>query len=286
MITYGKKNLTDFTATSYLQLNSCGYQDIPKSTFRLVREHGRNDHQLLYVQNGWIYATIANSSRQVSAGQCVYYKNNDIQDYCYPAEGKPKVYWLHFTGTVIEEILNSLGLTVSCILTLAFPSRFEELLRLLLSTHTLKNCLQEENVLLLRLLTLLMSPAFGKKAGKQESNNAIWDNTHDSIYAIADYLCEHYRESHSIQKLATMANLSTSRFSHLFKLIAGCSPYHFLQKYRLDMAREYPLTTNLSISAIAEDIGFDSEGYFSRIFKKYYGCSPREYRKRASSLPL
>lgn len=283
MITYGKANLTDFAATSYLQLNSCGYQDIPKFTFRLMREHGRSDHQLLYVQNGWIDVTIDTSTQQAYAGQCVYYKNNDIQDYCYPIEGNPRVYWLHFTGTAIEEILASLGLTASSIITTSFPSRFEELLRLLLRTHALKNCPQEENVLLLRLLTLLMSPCFGKTNQEKRTHKEAWANTHDHIYAIADYLCEHYREPHNINKLAAMSNLSPSRFSHIFKQIAGCSPYHFLQKYRLDIAREYLLTTSLSISAIAENSGFNNEGYFSRIFKRYNGCSPLQYRKKSDS---
>lgn len=55
------------------------------------------------------------------------------------------------------------------------------------------------------------------------------------------------------------------------------------KKYRLDKAKEYLLTTDLSINAIAEEIGFDNEGYFSRIFKKYFGCSPREYRKKTGT---
>lgn len=283
MIIYGKVNLTDFPATSYLQLNSCGYQDVPKSTFRLLRENGRSDHQLLYVQNGWIYATIGTSVQKIYAGQCVYYKNNDTQDYSYPIEGKSQTYWLHFTGTAIEEILNSLVITSSCILTVSFPSQFEELLRLLLHAHTLHGCPQEENVLLLRLLTLLMSPVLEKKYRKKKAPDGTWDNTHDCIYTITNYLCEHYRESHNIEELANMVNLSASRFSHLFKQVAGCSPYHFLQKYRLDKAKEYLLTTDLSINAIAEEIGFDNEGYFSRIFKKYFGYSPREYRKKTGT---
>ena len=283
MITYGKDNLTDFAATSYLQLNSCGYQDIPKFTFRIMLKLVRSDHQLLYVQCGWIEATIDATPQQVYAVQCVYYKNNDIQDYCYPIEGNSKVYWLHFTGTAIKEILDSLGLTTSSIITISFPSRFEELLRLLLRTHALENCPQKENVLLLRLLTLLMFPYFGEKNPQKRFPEEAWSNTYDSIYAIADYLCEHYRESHSISKLAAMVNLSPSRFSHIFKQIAGCSPYHFLQKYRLDIAREYLLTTSLPINAIAENSGFDNEGYFSRIFKRYNGCSPLQYRKKLNT---
>ncbi|MDF2484219.1 MAG: AraC family transcriptional regulator, partial [Herbinix sp.] len=136
--------------------------------------------------------------------------------------------------------------------------------------YTLKKSVheQEENCLLLQLITLLSKDA-----------SPDYSSGYDDIYSIAGYICEHYNEPADLGSFAAMAHLSRSRFCHLFVELIGYSPYHYLQRIRMDKAKELLLLSNLQISEIAENIGLTDPLYFSRIFKKYYGLSPLKFRQ-------
>lgn len=58
------------------------------------------------------------------------------------------------------------------------------------------------------------------------------------------------------------------------------SPYKFILSLRIDEAKELLLFSSMSINEISEQIGFADSSYFSRIFRKYTGCSPSDWRKR------
>ncbi|MCQ6956406.1 AraC family transcriptional regulator [Mucilaginibacter sp. JC4] len=75
-----------------------------------------------------------------------------------------------------------------------------------------------------------------------------------------------------------------SKFRKLFKSKCGISPNQYHLNLRLDKAKEMMITTNLSVNEIADQTGFDSIFYFSRVFKKKTGLSPRNFREDQSSV--
>lgn len=190
------------------------------------------------------------------------------------SRGNSRNYWIHFTGFSIEEILLSVNITKSTILPVHSCMQFERLLHQLLRVYTLKKSVheQEENCLLLQLITLLSKDA-----------SPDYSSGYDDIYSIAGYICEHYNEPADLDSYAAMAHLSRSRFCHLFAELIGYSPYHYLQRIRMDKARELLLLSTLQVNEIAENIGLADPLYFSRIFKKYYGQSPQQYRQSRRS---
>ena len=78
--------------------------------------------------------------------------------------------------------------------------------------------------------------------------------------------------------LATLVNLSTSRFRHLFKQETGTSPRQYLRELRLRKAEVLLATTFLSIKEIAEAVGLAPLNHFMRRFKKRHGVTPGAYR--------
>jgi AraC family transcriptional regulator of arabinose operon len=78
--------------------------------------------------------------------------------------------------------------------------------------------------------------------------------------------------------LATLVNLSPSRFRHLFKQETGTSPRQYLRELRLRKAEVLLATTFLSIKEIAEAIGLVSVTHFMKDFKERHGMTPRVYR--------
>ena len=255
----------------FIQINNFGLEQTYPYSYSVLREAGRIDHHLLYVSQGWIEVEIHGEMRRVCAGQCAYIAPHDRHYYCFPVESHSRNYWMHFAGSAIDEILSSLGITGSCVISLHSPTSCENVLRRLHGIYALDNpsLIPEQNSLLLQMLTLLNT-----RLAPELVNN-------ENIYTISSYICEHYAEPLTTEDMARIACLSPSRFSHLFTRVIGCSPYHFLQKTRIDKAKYYLTMTSIPIQDIASMVGFNDPMYFSRIFSRYAGCSPREYRQAA-----
>ncbi len=95
-----------------------------------------------------------------------------------------------------------------------------------------------------------------------------------------DFLCHNLTVKVTLSGLADRAGLSVSRLAHLFREQVGATPQQFLEKQRLERARQLLELSGRSIGDIAGDVGFDSPFYFTLRFKKLTGMSPRDYRKR------
>jgi YesN/AraC family two-component response regulator len=61
----------------------------------------------------------------------------------------------------------------------------------------------------------------------------------------------------------------------------GISLWDYLNRFRNQKAKELLLLTDVSITEIAAEVGYDDVGYFSRVFREITGCSPRDYRQQA-----
>ncbi len=89
-----------------------------------------------------------------------------------------------------------------------------------------------------------------------------------------------YREIRSITQLATSLGYSRDHFCRLFTSVTGTTPHRAWMRIRMDRARDLLRHSELSVSAIAERIGYDSVFPFSRQFKREVGCSPMAYRRK------
>ena len=78
---------------------------------------------------------------------------------------------------------------------------------------------------------------------------------------------------------AEKLNISTQHFRRIFRKFTGSSPQHYLLQQRLAQAANLLAHSEEQIGAIAAAVGFDDMFYFSHLFKKYYGISPKKYRE-------
>ncbi len=86
--------------------------------------------------------------------------------------------------------------------------------------------------------------------------------------------------SRSVPDLAKLVRLSSSRLGHLFRLQVGVDLSHFLRNARLERAAELLLRTELSIKEITATVGYHHPSSFDRGFRKKFGMSPANYRKK------
>lgn len=100
---------------------------------------------------------------------------------------------------------------------------------------------------------------------------------------IATALAEiHRNPAHhwTVEQLATQAAMSRSAFAARFSTLIGVSPIEYLTRWRMQLASRLLKQVNLSIEAIAERVGYNSEVAFSRAFKRVFAVSPAAYRRR------
>ena len=93
------------------------------------------------------------------------------------------------------------------------------------------------------------------------------------------YLEENYNKEISLDTVAAVVNLSASYLSFVFKENSGLNFVDYVNQFRLRKAKELLENTSYNISQIAELVGYSSANSFSKVFKKYNGISPAQYRK-------
>lgn len=98
------------------------------------------------------------------------------------------------------------------------------------------------------------------------------------IYQISEYIKAHYSEDLYLEKLAEIFGTSDKYLSRLFKETMGMGFHEYLTSIRISKAKELLLETNYSVTKIGEMIGFTTHSTFFRIFKKYEGINPTQFR--------
>ena len=98
-----------------------------------------------------------------------------------------------------------------------------------------------------------------------------------------DKMDRFYADALDIEWLAGSLGLSRAHFIRSFRDTFGETPHRYLQRRRLERAMALLRETDLSVTDICFDVGFNSLGTFSRTFRDVLGESPREYRARAKA---
>jgi AraC-like DNA-binding protein len=101
--------------------------------------------------------------------------------------------------------------------------------------------------------------------------------------ALAPALAELHRSPErkwTVADLAAAVNVSRSLLDARFRQVLGRAPIRYLTDWRLHVAKELLASTDLSVYAVAQRVGYDSEEAFSRAFKRAYGMAPSHWRTR------
>jgi len=95
-----------------------------------------------------------------------------------------------------------------------------------------------------------------------------------------NYIFNHLYEELSLEKLAEAAGLNSSYLSQLFKKENGISVSDYIQRERIDEAKRLMESPGITLSDIASRLHFNDQSYFTKVFKKFTGVTPRQFRNR------
>lgn len=96
---------------------------------------------------------------------------------------------------------------------------------------------------------------------------------------IKAYIDEHYSEDITLQLLSQKFHISSYYLVHAFKKSTGFSPIQYIIRRRIGEAQSLLINTNDSVTKIAGTVGYDNMSYFTTLFSKIVGISPKKYRQ-------
>lgn len=102
---------------------------------------------------------------------------------------------------------------------------------------------------------------------------------------VLDYVHDHFAEPVPVSRLAELLDMSPTQFSRAFKATRGESPLRWMQRLRMERARELVVGTQRSITSIAAEVGYDDLPHFSRLFTRHWGCAASALRRTPAHDP-
>jgi transcriptional regulator GlxA family with amidase domain len=98
------------------------------------------------------------------------------------------------------------------------------------------------------------------------------------------WIAEHYREPSPVAAMARLSGLAERTFKRRFQQATGMSPLEYVHTLRLEEAKQMLESGHESIEAIANEVGYEDAGFFSRLFRRQVNLTPAQYRKRFGSM--
>lgn len=275
---YYRNSKIDFKDKKHsLFVGSCGtYHLLTRPKLPTHRPRGRLDYQILYVASGKAHFYFNGVEEIVSAGNMVLYRPKEEQRYYYYGTDHTEVYWVHFTGNNVKNILRKYGISdnmhvIHTGTSLEFKRIFSEMIQ------ELKLCKEDYEELLVNhlqhLLILIHRIINAKPRGK---NHMLMEE----MDAAVRHFHQNYNQAISIEEYAISQHMSVSWFIRNFKEYTNATPAQYILSLRISNAQTLLETTNYNVTEIAEIVGYDNPLYFSRIFRKQSGMSPSEFRKQ------
>lgn len=268
---YNENDIDTVNTSSSIFVNSCGhYKSLLVDT---KRPTGRRDYQLIYIVSGQGHFTLNGSEKALQEGNIVIYPPDEPQLYRFYTPESPEFYWLHFSGSLADKYVAAFKAYGNYFFQINYRDEYIKLFENIISElqvkrkhyHEISNSYAEE-------LLCLISRNY------EEENNGI-SMSNLELKKVIELMNKKFNEPFSIGDYAKECSMSTCWFIKSFKVHTGMTPQQFIIQLRIRKAKELLANSNYNVSQISFMVGYDNPLYFSRIFKKVVGKSPKEFKK-------
>ena len=177
--------------------------------------------------------------------------------------------WMHCDGTIVRSLLRHNHLPFNKPFRLSDPAVME---RHLLAIHRELTSRAKPDVVIVR---NLVENLLREIARIVNASPRTPDACPPALLKVRHYIESEYDQSITLEQLADMAHMSVPHLCLQFKKHFKTSPIAYLIRQRMHQAAYFLQDKNIKISAVASQVGYDDLFYFSKLFKKYFGVSPR-----------
>jgi len=245
-------------------------------TFRW--EYGRvlQEYQIIYLIKGnGLFESQSIQQRQIHAGEMVLLFPNEWHRY-KPLGPGWHTYWAGFDGTSAQHLEKQ-----------QFFSRNNPIMSIGYQEHIVRaftdlvKAGHEERGGHQQIMAGLLTKILGYTSALQHRQKFQRSNQEEIVRHAQILLVESIEKQIPIEDVAKALGLGYSYFRQLFKAYTGLAPGQYLIQLRLEKSKELLANSELPIKHIADQSGFESVHYFSRLFKQKSGVTPGGYRKMA-----
>ncbi|MBN2279627.1 MAG: AraC family transcriptional regulator [Candidatus Marinimicrobia bacterium] len=258
-----------------LYITDIGYYPKAKYHFR-QRKTGCNQYILIYCTEGSGWYKFNQKKYEVKAGHYFILPKDLPHQYGAREDDPWTIYWCHFNGTTAEEQYakfsnNGQNHPVSVNFISDRLNIFFEIFSTLEMGYSNNNLLYADLCFSHLLFSFLLPVQFSK---------CRLNDIPNEIEASILYMKNNLYKKFTLKNFADHAQHSITHYSKLFKEKTGWSPISYFNHLKMQYACQLLDTTSFRIKEISQKLGFDDTYYFSRLFKKIMGNSPRYYRNQ------
>jgi len=241
-------------------------------------EHCRSDkeHIKIICPGTWIhYITDGKgyyNGNKLGAGQAFNVYKNDFCEY-YPDKNDPWTYiWMRFEGEDSERLFQSCGIPSS---SGVFSYDYADRLSALATTVFSELILQRENRSFMEAAAKMILSLHIRQG---DHKKYAWDEKW--VVLAKEYIAANYHKPLSVEQIADAVHIDRQYLRNLFVKYTGMSTKKYLDSYRMERAVKLLDIKDISVGIVASSVGYTDQLSFSKVFKKHFGMSPSEYRKR------
>ncbi len=259
--------------TSDLFVTECGKSFIEGRDYFFIRENGRNDYHLIYLIKN--HGTFVTSRGQVTLypGELIVLPPHKKHGYHISEKDAAVYYWIHFDGTKAAEYLHEMGLTLETVYSIGLSARLPRLFDSI--NEELATQMPHYTEICAGLLRQIIAII-----GQKTSFSAQTSSIQSAIRAIG---CD-FRENIPLEEYARNCGYSKYHFIRLFKEATGQTPIVYRNSLRVENACALMEQTSYTLQEISDALGFSDPAYFSKMFKRHTGMSPKRYRKEHTQI--
>lgn len=266
--------------TDDIYLKLCGVEHcMPDYCFHTKDRPGYHLHIIL---EGKGTLCVNGVEQKLHFGQMFVTKPDEETWYKADSEDPWAYCWMAFDGNIAKESIEKAGFTknVNVLECNVDQQRFFDLVQNLLNNAELKSsAVYYHTGRLLEFIGLAIESYI--ESGKKEHKSRDYQTDTYVEYAV-NFFRVNYATA-TVSAVAKNIGIHRSYLTTIFKKKTGVSPQEYLLQCRMRRACMLLSSTNNPIQAIAHNVGYDNPFTFSKIFKSYYGISPREYRRQQQS---
>ena len=288
-IVYGSNpDTSERVSERYLEINGVGSTLEERRDLITDRPAGRCDYGLLYIDRGSVEFDLGNGFQSVSEGTFLLFRPGEAHRSRIKKDNDANHYWLYFSGTAVDSILDGLSLSGVRLIKTGKDPRiigiYESIIRELLYREP--GFIESINSKIIELLTFAArSGGVTRNADGQDCVivGTMWDERIANAMHEIRINPEHF---YTVDELAAMCHLSKFYFCRLFAKSAGIAPHRYILLMKLEKARDMLSESDMTVVEIATRLGFSDVAILWRAFIREYGMSPSEFREKSKKSPL
>lgn len=242
------------------------------------RQQGVTQYILIYCIKGSGWYHIRGKRHEVKENQYFIIPQGEAHEYASNNHDPWTIYWVHFTGHCACYFDDG-----SCSPTDILPGAtsrisdrntiFEDIFLTLSDNYNIYNLRYAASLLYGFLASFRYLSHFRKYNSQQQRINSS-----DIVNMSVRYMNENIEKKLRLDDLCRFIGYSPSQLSLLFRNQTGHSPHNYFNILKIQLACKLLETTDLKINQICAKVGIDDSYYFSRLFTKTIGISPKKYR--------